>query len=91
MPKKLILHGKVQGVFCRAYCSDYARYMHIRGSATNCSDGTVRLLLYTDDHTLISQYIEALKNNPRDVTFYGRIVSVDQFDYSGPIAGDYHF
>ena len=91
MAKKIILRGRVQGVFCRAYCSDYARSMHIHGSATNSPDGTVRLLLGTDDEDLIRRYIDALRNNPRDVSFYGRIDSVEIFDYSGPITGDYRF
>ena len=91
MAKKLILHGRVQGVYCRAYSSQYARLLKIRGTASNLSDGTVRVLLQTDDAALVSRYIADLKNNPQQFTFYGRIDSVDVSDYSGAIAGDYQF
>ncbi len=53
MGKKLILEGKVQGVFCRAYCSQYARKHRVRGSASNERDGTVKVLLDTDDANLV--------------------------------------
>lgn len=91
MAKKLILHGRVQGVFCRAYCSQYARERHIRGAASNLSDGTVKVLLNTDDDGLVRQYISDLTANPKGFTFYGRIVSVDVSDYSGSVSGDYQF
>ncbi|MCP4129932.1 MAG: acylphosphatase [bacterium] len=88
MAKRLILHGRVQGVFCRAYCREYARRLKIRGSAANLSDGTVRVFLDTDDDDLVSRFVQLIKNNPQGVHFYGRIDSVDIEDYSGPIRGD---
>ncbi len=91
MPKKLILHGRVQGVFCRAYCSQYARERHIRGTASNLSDGSVRVLLNTDDMNVINQFISDITTNPKGFTFYGNIASVDVTDYSGPLGGDYQF
>lgn len=91
MAIKLILHGRVQGVFCRAYCSQYARERRIRGTASNLSDGTVRVLLNTDDEDLVNQYISDITNNPKGFTFYGKIVSVDIADHSGPLMGDYQF
>jgi acylphosphatase len=89
--KKLILHGKVQGVFCRAYCSQYARQLRIRGTASNLHDGTVKVLLNTDDMGLVNQFISDIRNNPSRFTFYGRIETVDVNDYSGPMTGDYQF
>ncbi|HNW27944.1 MAG TPA: acylphosphatase [Spirochaetota bacterium] len=91
MAKKLILHGRVQGVFCRAYCSQYARERRIRGTASNLSDGTVRVILNTDDMELVNRFIADITTNPQGFTFYGRIVSVDVADHSGPISGDYQF
>ncbi len=91
MAKKLIIGGRVQGVFCRNYCSQYARKMGLGGSASNLHDGTVRVILSTDDDELIKEYIHFLKTNPYDYTFYGRIERVDVFDYSGPVSGDYVF
>lgn len=91
MPKKLILNGVVQGVFCRSFCIKYAREMGLRGSATNLRDGTVRVLLATDDDSVTAEYAGRLKNNPGGFTFYGTIQSIDVYDYSGPISGDYVF
>ncbi len=91
MAKKIILHGRVQGVCCRAYCSQYARERRIRGTASNLSDGSVRVLLDTDDPDLVNQFISDITNNPMDFSFYGRIIAVDVFDHSGPLTGDYRF
>ena len=91
MAKKLILHGMVQGVFCRAYCSQYARKLKLRGTASNLSNGTVRVILNTDDNELINRYIADIRGNPDGYTFYGRIDSVEVHDYTGSISGDYQF
>lgn len=91
MAKKIILHGRVQGVFCRAYCSQYARQQRIRGTASNMPDGTVKVILNTDDIGLVDQFISDIRNNPNEFTFYGRIEKIDMYDYDGPISGDYQF
>lgn len=91
MAKKLILHGRVQGVCCRAYCSQYARKLGITGTASNCPDGTVRVILNTDDRELVNRYIEHIKQNPDGFSFYGRIQSIDVSDFTGIISGDYRF
>lgn len=91
MPKELILTGRVQGVFCRKYCADNAKKLKIRGSATNLHDGSVRVIIDTDDSKKISDFINALKSNPFGINFYGRIDNISTSDYSGPIRGDYIF
>jgi acylphosphatase len=91
LAKKLIIHGRVQGVFCRAYCSNYAQKRHIRGTATNLPDGTVRVILNTNTVSLVDQFISDIKTNPDGYMFYGRIESVDVDEYAGPITGDYQF
>ena len=91
MPKRLILKGKVQGVLCRNFCSRYGRSLGLRGSASNLPDGSVEVLLNTEDEDLILEYINCIKTNPRKEKFWGKIESVDQYDYSGPIRGDYEF
>ena len=84
MAKKLILHGRVQGVCCRAYCSQYARKLGIRGTASNCPDGTVRVILNTDDSGLVNRYIDDIsRQNPDGFSFYGRIQSIDVSDFTG--------
>ncbi len=91
MAKELILHGNVQGVFCRKYSSQYSRKFGVHGSASNLRDGTVSVILQTDDDNLVRDYIQSLKNNPAGFTFYGRIERVDVHDYTGPKGGDYQF
>ncbi len=91
MAKRLILHGIVQGVFCRRYCSQYARKFGIHGSASNLRDGTVSVILQNDEPEVINDYIRSIKTNPMGYTFYGRIDRVDIHDHSGPAGGDYHF
>jgi acylphosphatase len=91
MPKELILSGIVQGVFCRYYCNQNARRLGLRGAASNLPNGTVQVLLYSDDDNKIESYVKALKENPYDFRFFGRINNITVKDYSGPIRGDYTF
>jgi len=91
MLKKIILKGRVQGVACRYYCGEYAQKIKIRGSATNLSDGTVRILLKTDDEKVLHRYVHALKNNPLQIRFHGRIDDIEISDYAGQMNGDYIF
>jgi acylphosphatase len=91
MVRVLILSGRVQGVFCRKYCSDYAKKFGMNGAASNLGNGTVRVILNCDDEQKINQYIQALKQNPNNFTFYGRIDDVSISNYAGSIKGDYIF
>lgn len=91
MGKKVILKGRVQGVGCRGYCAIYARRLGIHGSATNMGDGSVRLVLDSDDEKLVGRFIDSLLTNPDGHYFYGRITDIDVADYSGKVTGDYLF
>jgi acylphosphatase len=91
VPIELILSGKVQGVACRHYCSRYGRLMGLRGSATNLANGTVRVVLDTEDDETARAYVRALLQNPRQMAFYGFIERIDVRGYDGPISGDYLF
>jgi acylphosphatase len=91
MAKELILSGIVQGVFCRKYCGDYAKKFGIRGSASNLSNGTVRVILDIDDEQTISRYIKSIEHNPYGFPFFGRIEEVSISNYTGSIRGDYVF
>ena len=90
MAYELILNGRVQGVFCRNYCSQYGRKLGIRGAASNLRDGTVQVLLDCDEET-VRKFIKAIIQNPVNIRFYGQINDVKTRDYSGPIRGDYVF
>lgn len=90
MAKELILSGRVQGVFCRNYCSQYGTRMGINGAASNLYNGTVQVLLDCDE-IKVNQYIKAIRENPLRIRFYGHIDDVQVRDYSGTISGDYNF
>ncbi len=91
MAYKLILQGRVQGVGGRAYCRNYAVKLKIRGSATNLSDGSVQVLLNTDDESLVREYATCLKDDPLGLYFYGTITSIKMHPYTGRMQGDYNF
>lgn len=91
MPRELILSGRVQGVFCRYYCDQNARRIGLRGAASNLPDGTVQVLLDSEDDATIERYVKALKENPYDFRFFGSIHHIWINDYNGPIRGDYTF
>ncbi len=91
MAKKVTLKGRVQGVGCRGYCAAYARRYGLRGSATNLADGSVRLILDSDDEKLVGSYVNALLANPDGYRFWGRITDIDVADFSGRLSGDYIF
>ena len=89
---ELTLSGRVQGVFCRHYCSQNAKRLGLRGSATNLADGNVQVVLDTDDENAIQQYIRALRENPHGIRFWGSITGIKvEKNYSGSRHGDYTF
>ena len=46
--RELVVHGRVQGVFFRAFVADSARRNGVAGTAVNEPDGTVRVHLEGD-------------------------------------------
>lgn len=91
MACELILTGHVQGVGCRYYCSQIARKLMIHGSATNLRDGSVSLILETDDELLISRYVEALRRNSFSFAFYGSITGIARRNIQTKARGDYEW
>ncbi len=91
MPRRLILSGDVQGVNCRYLCSRYAKHFGLKGSASNLRDGTVEVLLASEDDALVERYSKALRENPLDVHFYGHISGIRVHEFNGPLSGDYNF
>jgi acylphosphatase len=91
MAYKLVLKGKVHGVGCRYYCSKTALALGLHGSATNVSDGSVSVLIKTDDPGTVRRFAEALRENVFNYHFFGQFSSVDYELYDGPITGDYNW
>ena len=91
MATKIILKGRVQGVGCRGYCARYALGYNLHGAATNLSDGSVCIILNTDDETLINSYMNSIIANTDGHRFFGRILDYKVVPFGGRIDGDYIF
>ena len=91
MPYKIILHGNVQGVGCRSYCERTALAMRLHGSATNNPDGTVSVVLRTDDEKKSSDYAEALRTNKFGLRFWGNFRRIEVFFCGENSDGDYNW
>lgn len=89
MPYEVILSGRVQGVGCRWYCSHVAQKMGLSGAATNLDDGTVQVVLSTDDERTAYECMVALRDNTFNLHFYGRISSAAMRRVEGIVDGDY--
>jgi acylphosphatase len=50
--RRLRIHGRVQGVFFRAWAADEARSLGVRGWVRNRRDGSVELLAHGDEEAL---------------------------------------
>ncbi|HEY1406756.1 MAG TPA: acylphosphatase [Spirochaetota bacterium] len=89
MAYEIILGGRVQGVGCRFYCAHVGRELNIRGSATNLPDGTVSVVLDTDDREIAERYAIAAKDNLFGIHFSGKIISASVLAANRPVHGDY--
>jgi len=91
MAMELTIDGVVQGVFCRSFCAQVGRKLGIRGATSNKADGTVQVLLDTDNEQDVEKYIHTIRTNPDGFRFHGTIRRIDKNNYTGPIYGDYQF
>jgi acylphosphatase len=79
--RHLSIKGRVQGVFFRAWTSERANRLAVRGWVRNCPDGHVEAHLEGDE-AAVEQMIDSLREGPpaaqvEDV----RIWDVDTFDF----------
>jgi acylphosphatase len=49
---RIVIHGKVQGVFFRKYTKEKAEQLGIKGLVRNLSNGTVEVIAEADDEIL---------------------------------------
>ena len=89
MPYEVILSGRVQGVGCRWYCSHVAQKMGLAGAATNLDDGTVQVILATDDERAAYECMIALRDNTFRLHFYGHISDARIRRTEQTVDGDY--
>ncbi|MCX7910938.1 MAG: acylphosphatase [Endomicrobia bacterium] len=58
---RLIVYGKVQGIGYRWFVKDVAKEENIYGYVKNKSDGSVEIVVESDDDEKIKKFIERIK------------------------------
>lgn len=76
-----MLHGKVQGVFCRAFVHHLANEMGLQGYVRNVSDGTVEVVVEASEEKL-KEFEQQLKKPDRSITS-AKIEKID-FEFEKP-------
>jgi acylphosphatase len=82
--RRLRIHGRVQGVFFRAWAAEEARSLGLRGWVRNRRDGSVELEAYGDEEAL-----EALTAECRAGPPAARVerIEVEAAEGEGPASG----
>lgn len=65
--KKIIVTGKVQGVFYRQSAKEQAEDLEITGTVKNCKDGSVEIIA-TGEPAQLDQFIGWCKRGPRQAS-----------------------
>lgn len=60
---EIIVHGRVQGVFYRAFAKEKAELRGLRGFVQNLADGSVQVVAEGDE-TSLREFIEDLEEGP---------------------------
>ncbi len=61
---KILVSGRVQGVYFRFFTKKKADSFNIKGSATNLPDGRVEIIAETDDSMAIEKFIKWCHKGP---------------------------
>lgn len=76
--KKLIVHGRVQGVCYRAYIKDYANKLNIEGYVKNLTDGTVEIVAICDYKSNFEEFLKYVKKGSP----WSRVENIEINDYN---------
>lgn len=76
---RVVISGRVQGVWYRGWTSDQAEQLGLRGWVRNRRDGSVEAL-FTGDEALVREMIERCRRGPPAA----RVKRVDEFEADGP-------
>jgi len=77
MGKKIIVHGKVQGVFYRHNTQLKAKELGVNGTVENLKDGTVQIFAESDSE-ILDQFIEWTKIGPSAAD----VEKIEVYDFS---------
>ncbi len=77
---RLVIKGKVQGVFFRKYTRDKAKALGLKGFVRNCDDGTVEVVAEGDEVPLHEFLHWCYQGSPRAEV---ETINTEEIDYSG--------
>ena len=78
--RRVVVHGRVQGVGFRAFVEDTAERLGLEGWVRNRRDGTVEAVFAGEEAT-VGEAIEACRRGPRSA----RVTKVDVSDGEGQL------
>lgn len=85
-----VVHGRVQGVFFRAYAQEQAVRLGLKGWVRNRSDGSVEAVLEGEDAT-VDRMIEWLhKGSPLSMVSGVTVTEEKPAEETGPFSIRYH-
>jgi acylphosphatase len=79
--RRIRIHGRVQGVFFRAWTADRARSLGVRGWVRNRRDGSVELEAHGEDEA-VEALIAACRTGPPAA--HVERIDVEDFEGEGP-------
>ena len=77
---RVVISGRVQGVWYRGWTSDQAGDLGLRGWVRNRRDGTVEAV-FAGDETLVREMIERCRTGPPAA----RVEGIEEFVTGGPV------
>lgn len=64
---KILIYGKVQGVFFRVFIKEKADSLNIKGFTRNIPDGSVEITMQSNNEENFKKFIKFLKIGPKSV------------------------
>ena len=83
--ERVVIHGKVQGVWYRAWTVDQARQRRLSGWVRNRGDGTVEAV-FAGDPAVVEAMIEACRTGPK----HARVGEIERFPAEAPAEKGFH-
>lgn len=82
--ERVLIHGKVQGVWFRAWTVEQARRRRLAGWVRNRADGTVEAV-FAGEAAAVEAMIEACRTGPK----HARVTEIERFPAAASEAGDF--
>jgi acylphosphatase len=83
--ERVVIHGRVQGVWYRAWTVEQARHRRLAGWVRNRRDGTVEAV-FAGEPEAVEAMIEACRTGPKRA----RVTDIERFPAAPPEATGFH-